>query len=186
MPSISARAAPDRRCRLEPGDDVDEAAGGLAPRSTAIELVARSRRRCPGDMNRKPAGMTPMTSAGLSFNWIDAADDARVAAEASLPQLMAEDGDPRRVRPVVLGRHRPAEQRLRRRAAGRTPRRRAARSIASARRRRSASRARRRHAASDCERAALALPVEPVGRRDGVAAASTRRCPPPKPREQDS
>ena len=62
-------------------------------------------------MKRKPAGITPMTSAGVSFNWMTRPAMLRIAAEASLPELMAEHHDARRVRPIVIHRDRAAEQR---------------------------------------------------------------------------
>ena len=46
-------------------------------------------------MKRKPAGITPMTSKGVSFNWIDPSGDVRIAAEASLPEVMTEHDDTR-------------------------------------------------------------------------------------------
>ena len=79
-----------------------------------------------------------------------ASEDTRVAAKTSLPQLMAQDGNPRCIRPIVIRQIWSGRGVAARPAAGRIPRRRAAPASASARRSRSASSTPDVHAASVC------------------------------------
>ena len=164
---------PQSRCRIETGDDIDGPSVGLAPCSTAIELVGAPQivfLRHESEPGRHDADDFSRIVVQLDR----ASEDARVAAKTALPELMAEDGNPRCVWPVVVGRYGPAQKwrhaQQREEFRGDELHLQARRLAVAGQRPRT-----RRPCRQRLQRAAVALPIQPVGRRDGVAPPSARR-----------
>ena len=174
------RPAPCRRVPsrcgplLHSSDDVDESPAGLAPRRVPVELQRdphivvvihkpKSRRHHADDLCRSIVQLDK------------AADDTSIAAEPRLPQAMADDGHIGRIRAIVVFVDRAAEDRfntehwkeLRRdRLQGQS--RRFTRACQD-------RRASGRPCRDAFERAVVALPIEPVRRRDRVVTVAAPR-----------
>ena len=167
---MSARAVSRSCIRPQSADNVDEAAiGGLAPWASAVELSrephvgvlvhkAESRRHDADDL------ILPIVELD------EASLDIPIAAEAVLPQTMADDGHERRIRPVVVLGNRTTEHRCDAKQRERTRARRPAAQTCDASPAPVKMSDRVRHVANPFERLAVALPIEPVRRRHAVFA----------------
>ena len=169
MDSISACAGTEGRLRTASGDDGDGSPRLAPPRTRAIEL-----QRAPEIVVREDEGEARRHHANhlgrLVAEENGPADDTRIAAEASVPETVAEDGDARRVRTVVICGDDASEQRAdaeQREELRRHHLRLQARRISGL-----GQRQRRRAPGGEpLDRAALGLPVDPVRRRHRQVAA---------------
>jgi hypothetical protein len=164
---VGASRLEARSC-LQPPDDADDAAPAVAPRAIAIQ--PRRRPDIGVVVHEAEGGRHHADDLRRDVIQMDeASDDAPVAAEARLPETMADDGRGRRIRPVVVFGERSAEHRLdaqqkkelMRHGLSTQPRR-----LAGA-----GERDRPRHPRGEpVEGPAFPLPVEPVRRRHAMVA----------------